>query len=59
MLIDGKGTRLKTKRVEEMILKYCEIQLKDQKKEIEEEMVKLQGDFEQRDDITVIGIQLT
>ena len=56
--IDGKETRLKTKRVEEMIRKYCSFPMKEQKEKIEEELIELQGEIEQRDDIAVIGLKM-
>ncbi|MCD4818556.1 MAG: SpoIIE family protein phosphatase [Candidatus Cloacimonetes bacterium] len=56
--ISGKEQRFKTKRVKEMLLKYCSLPMKEQKEIIEEKLAELQGDIEQRDDITVFGIRL-
>ncbi|MCD4819281.1 MAG: SpoIIE family protein phosphatase [Candidatus Cloacimonetes bacterium] len=56
--IDDKETRLKIKRVKEILLKYCSLPMNEQKEKIEEELAKLQGELEQRDDITVLGIRL-
>ncbi|MCD4819282.1 MAG: SpoIIE family protein phosphatase [Candidatus Cloacimonetes bacterium] len=56
--IDGKETRLKIKRVKEMLLKYCSLPMAEQKKKIEEELAELQGEIEQRDDIVMVGVKL-
>ena len=56
--IDGREQRFKTKRVEAMLLKYFSLSMSEQKRKIEEELTKVQSDFEQRDDITVWGVKL-
>jgi len=56
--IDGKETRLKLRRVKEMLLKYSSLPMDKQKKKIEGELAELQDGLEQRDDITVIGVKL-
>jgi len=55
--IDGKETKLKTRRVKEILLKYCSLPMNEQKERIEGELAELQGDLEQRDDITLIGLR--
>ena len=57
--IDGKEQRFKTKRVEAMLLKYYSLPMSEQKKKILEDLARVQDDFEQRDDIVVIGLKLT
>ena len=56
--IDGKETKFKIKRVKELLLKYNPLLMEEQKEKIEEELVELQGEIEQRDDIVVLGIKL-
>ena len=56
--IDGKETRLKTKRVEQMFLKYYKLRMKEQKEKIDNELMELQGEIEQRDDIMILGVEL-
>ena len=58
VIIDDKEQRFKTKRVTELLLKNYLLPMKKQKAEIEEELVELQGDIEQRDDIAVLGVKL-
>jgi len=55
--IDGKETRLKIRHVKEMLLKYSSLPMDKQKEKIENELAELQGELDQRDDITVIGVK--
>ena len=56
--INGEKTKFKIKRVKEMFLKYNPLPIIERKIKIEEELVKLQDDIEQRDDIVVVGVKL-
>jgi len=56
--INGKETKFKIKGVKEMLLKYNPLPVKERKIKIEEELVKLQDNIEQRDDIVVVGVKL-
>ena len=54
----GKQKRMYVANFEKILLKYCHLTMEQQRKELERTFLEWKGDYEQTDDVHVLGIML-